>query len=203
MKRFSAAAAAVLMAASLTLALVSSPVGAAGSTGPKGDTVTEVELPAKAEKRTAKALKKLEEAQQEDPDVIKGPCIFGVGWCGKAGTDTGYLDCGGTLLKQIGVSWKANSGDDKIHLVPTNLGRASSGSPAVTIAGAHALYGDMHSCLDRHSLRVTVKSWPAIWQQLHCHIVYQIVGGGGSWDLEGHRRSNWRSYLGFWNKCAW
>ncbi len=139
----------------------------------------------------------------EDAIPQQGPCWFGLGWCSKAGTDTGYLDCGGVLLKQIGVSWKANRGYDSIHLVPTNAGRASSSSPAATIAGAHALYGDMHNCLDKHNLQVTVRNWNAIWQQLHCHIVFQIGGGGGSWDLEGHRRSNWGRYLLNWPPCSW
>ena len=200
MKRFSAAVAAVLVTASLTLMWVVSPVGAAGGDGPKGDTTIEVKVPDKVQKRTAEALRK---AQEEDPDAIDWPCILGFGGCGKASTDTGYLDCGGTLLEQIGVSWAANSSYDTIHLVPTNLGRASSSSPLITIAGADALYGDMHSCLGSHGLRVTVKNWNAIWQQIHCHIVYQIVGGGGSWDLEGHRSNNWRGYLLPWNRCAW
>ncbi|MCY3892539.1 MAG: hypothetical protein OXF65_04490 [Acidimicrobiaceae bacterium] len=203
MKRFSAAMTAVLVVASLTLTLVTAPAGAAGGKAREGDTTTEVEVPPKVEKRTAKALKALDDLPEDAKPQQFPPCIFGVGWCSKARTDTGYLDCGGTLLKQIGVSWKANRGYDTIHLVPTNLGRASSSSPAVTIAGAHALYGDMHKCLDLHNLRVTVKSWSAIWQQLHCHIVYQIVGGGGSWDLEGHRRSNWRRYLTSWPPCSW
>lgn len=201
MKRFSAAMTAVLVAASLTLALVAAPAGAADGKGSMGDTTTEVEVPRKVEKRTAKALKALEELP-EDAKPQQGPCWFGIGWCGKAGTDTGYLDCGGTLLKEIGVSWKANRGYDTLHLVPTNLGRASSSNAAATIAGTHALYGDMHRCLDLHNLRVTVRNWNAIWQQLHCHIVYQIGGGGGSWDLEGHRRSTWR-YLNPFSRCAW
>ncbi len=203
MKRFCAAMVSVLVAASLTLALIGTPAGAAGGKGRVGDTETEVEVPRKVEKRTAKIL----EAQEEIPEDAKpqqGPCWFGVGWCGNAGTDTGYLDCGGVLLDQIGVSWKSNRGYDTIHLVPTNAGRASSSSAATTIAGAHALYNDMHNCLDLHSLQVTVKSWAAIWQQLHCHIVYQIVGGGGSWDLEGHRRSTWRYLLPQWiGFCNW
>ena len=202
MKRFCTAIAAALVAASLTLTLVVAPAGAVEGKERTGDTTTEVEVPRKVEKRTTKALKEWEELP-EDAKPQQGPCWFGVGWCGKAGTDTGYLDCGGTLLKQIGVSWKANRGYDTIHLVPTNLGRASSSRPLVTIAGADALYGDMHNCLDLHDLDVTVRNWNAIWQQLHCHIVYQLVGGGGSWDLEGHRRSNWGRYLTSWPLCNW
>ncbi len=203
MKRFCTAIAAALVAASLTLTLVVAPAGAADGKERTGDTTTEVEVPRKVEKRTAKLFKEWEELP-EDAKPQMWPCIFGYGACSKAGTDTGYLDCGGTLLDQIGVSWKANRGYDSIHLVPTNLGRASSSSPAVTVAGAHALYGDMHNCLDLHNLKVTVKDWDGIWQQIHCHIVYQIVGGGGSWDLEGHRRSTWRYLLPQWLRaCSW
>ena len=61
----------------------------------------------------------------------------------------------------------------------------------------------MHLCLDRHDLDVTVRSWNDIWQQIHCHIVYQLISGGGSWDLEGHRSSNWSGYLLPWNYCSW
>ncbi len=120
------------------------------------------------------------------------------------GTDTGYLDCGGYLLDEIGVSWDANQGYDSIHLVPTDVARLGAlTSPTATITVADDLYWDMHNCLDLHDLRVTVRSWTAIWQQLHCHIVYQIVGGGGSWDREGHRCNNWARYLTSWPPCSW
>ncbi len=47
MKRFSAAVVAALVAASLRLALVAMPAGAAGVNGKVGDSATEVEVPRK------------------------------------------------------------------------------------------------------------------------------------------------------------
>ena len=103
-----------------------------------------------------------------------------------------------------GITWSANGEYDSIHVVPDrSRSRGSLTSPQATIAGASAIYTEMHLCLDRHDLDVTVRSWNGIWQQIHCHIVYQLIGGGGSWDLEGHRSSNWSGYLLWWNKCSW
>ncbi|WP_419864836.1 hypothetical protein [Candidatus Poriferisodalis sp.] len=131
------------------------------------------------------------------------PCFLGMGSCGRASTDTGYLDCADVTVDDIGVSWAANQGYDSIHIAPTDLGRAASlTSPAATIAAAWAMYREARSCLRSHSLTVSVRSWTAIWQQIHCHIVYQLVGGGGSWDLEGHRSAN-LGYLRPWKRCAW
>ena len=132
------------------------------------------------------------------------PCFFGLGSCDRVDPDTGYLDCADIAVDEIGISWSANGGYDSIHVVPTDLGRgASLTSPSATISGATTMYAEMHACLNRHGLNVTVRSWSAIWQQLHCHIVYQLLGGGGSWDLEGHRPSNWSGYLNPFRRCSW
>ena len=65
---------------------------------------------------------------------------------------------------------------------------------------ANAMYNGMLDCLDDHNFDPYVQNWDAIWQQLHCHVVYQI-DGGATWDLEGHRQSNWVGYLSPLNRC--
>ena len=61
----------------------------------------------------------------------------------------------------------------------------------------------MHDCLSLHGYSLRVRSSAAIWQQLHCHLVYNLFGGGGSWYLEGHRASNWFGYLNPSDECSW
>lgn len=211
MRRLIAALLAVLAAAALTLTMAT-PAQAAGEpvvdptgtadgaeTETEHDDAADVELPENIEELTAKAMR-------QHGGGARGamwPCFFGIGSCGRASTDTGYLDCADITVDDIGVSWAANQGYDSIHIAPTDLGRAGSlTSPAATISAAWAMYHEARSCLRNHSLTVTVRSWTAIWQQIHCHIVYQLVGGGGSWDLEGHRSAS-AGYLRPWKRCAW
>ena len=66
---------------------------------------------------------------------------------------------------------------------------------------ASGMSDGMHDCLDDNGFDPYVLDWDAIWQQLHCHIVYQI-GGGATWDLEGYRQSNWIGYLSPLNECS-
>ena len=195
MKRTLAATAAILTF-TLVLAL---PTGATGDDPPMGDADTSIDVPDDLERRTSKAMR-----QRIDDDERRWPCFFGFGSCDRVEPDTGYLDCADITVDEIGITWSANDEYDSIHVVPTDLGRGGSlTSPQATIAGASAIYAEMHLCLDRHDLDVTVRSWNGIWQQIHCHIVYQLFGGGGSWDLEGHRSSNWSGYLLPWNRCSW
>lgn len=104
------------------------------------------------------------------------------------------------LIREIGVSWDRKDGYDNIHVVPTSLGRVYS-PPGAT--EAYALYRAMHSCLNHHNLRVTVRSWTGIFHQLHCHLLGNALFGGASWDLEGHRAANWNPASWVWNGCNW
>ena len=195
MKQTLAATAAIL---TFMLVLVS-PTGATGDDSPLGDADTSIDLPDDVERHTSKAMR-----QPIDDDLRRWPCFFGFGSCHEVEPDTGYLDCADITVDEIGITWSANDGYDSIHVVPTDQGRVGSLlGPSATIRGASAIYAEMHLCLNRHNLSVTVRSWSAMWQQIHCHIVYQLIGGGGSWDLEGHRSSNWSGYLwpGHW--CSW
>ena len=98
---------------------------------------------------------------------------------------------------------RSRSDYDNIHVIPTDAARASvlsffasvSAGAAATTATAHSLYGQVHDCLDMLGYEVNVRSWSAIWQQLHCHLVFKLFGGGASWDLEGNRASDRWGYL--------
>ncbi len=114
-------------------------------------------------------------------------CIWGVGFCGsndpKPPTDTGYKKCGGYLLNQVGITYRAaGTRYDTIHVVPTRWGRLS--------AFALTMYTDIHKCMNKYNLKVNVRSWDSIKQQFLCHLLGQLVGGGSTWDLEGYRDSN-------------
>ncbi len=200
MKQTLAATAAIL---TFMLVLVS-PTGATGDDSPLGDADTSIDLPDDVERHTSKAMRANAMRQPIDDDLRRWPCFFGFGSCHEVEPDTGYLDCADVTVDEIGITWSANDGYDSIHVVPTDQGRVGSLlGPSATITGASTIYAEMHLCLNRHNLSVTVRSWSAMWQQIHCHIVFQILGGGGSWDLEGHRSSNWSGYLrpGHW--CSW
>ena len=193
MKRMLAAVV-VILTFTFVLAL---PAGATGDEPPQGDTDTTVDMPEDLERRTAKAMR------QRVDDPRRWPCFFGIGSCYQVEPDTGYLDCADITVDEIGITWSANQGYDTIHVVPTDQGRIGSlTSPAATIAGATAVYVEMHQCLNRHGLEANVRSWTGIWQQIHCHIVFQLIGGGGSWDLEGHRRGS-IGYLNPFRGCSW
>ena len=181
-----------------------SPTGATGDDSPLGDADTSIDLPDDVERHTSKAMRANAMRQPIDDDLRRWPCFFGFGSCHEVEPDTGYLDCADVTVDEIGITWSANDGYDSIHVVPTDQGRVGSLlGPSATIRGASAIYAEMHLCLNRHGLNVTVRSWSAMWQQIHCHIVYQLIGGGGSWDLEGHRSSNWSGYLWPGDRCSW
>ncbi|WP_419945534.1 hypothetical protein [Candidatus Poriferisodalis sp.] len=167
---------------------------------PVGDADTTIELPDDLERTVEKALRHA----NYNGSAARWPCFLGIGDCSRPSPDTGWLDCADITVDEIGVSWAANDGYDTIHIVPTDAGRGGSLiGPAATINGANLIFAEALLCLNSHNLSVTVNSWTAIWQQLHCHIVYQLLGGGGSWDLEGHRDTNWGGYLLPWNRCGW
>ena len=101
----------------------------------------------------------------------------------KPPTDTGYKKCGGYLLNQVGITYRAaGTRYDTIHVVPTRWGRLS--------AFALTMYTDIHKCMNKYNLKVNVRSWDSIKQQFLCHLLGQLVGGGSTWDLEGYRDSN-------------
>ena len=144
-----------------------------------------------------------EQSQDIQFDAI---CILGVGFCGsndpKPQTDTGYKNCGGFLLSQVGLTYRANGTSyTAIHAVPTRFGRLLSGSSYLT------MYNDIRGCLNKYRLleSVKVRSWTSIRQQLSCHLLGQYFGGGGStWDLEGYRDANyiWLANVGD-HMCNW
>ena len=211
MRRFLAAISAVLLATTLVATVATVTASAATATGEPDqitDTTTTVEVPDSVERQTAKAISQQRATAQNNGQRF---CFFGFGSCERADTDTGYHDCGGVLVDELGVSWNTNDGYETVHLVPTDEGRAliasiflgPTAAAAATIAGAHSMYNDMQDCLDLHDWDVDVYSWSAMWQQLHCHLVFSLIGGGGSWDLEGHRHSHWATYLARLPLCNW
>lgn len=111
-------------------------------------------------------------------------------------TDTGYLNCSSVYVDSIGLSYYGIGGYDTIHFEPSRVGRTASSSQ---------LYSEMISCLKRElHLWPHVKSWDSIFQQLACHNFGQLIGGGPTWDLEGHRGSKWNWWWGVWShRCNW
>ncbi|WP_419947300.1 hypothetical protein [Candidatus Poriferisodalis sp.] len=216
MRRLSAAILSVLCASALTVVLAT-PSGATGDAPvidpppvdkaddtdaaddatqePVGDTDTTVDIPDGFEEDVNRALRK-----RGSPRSARWPCFYGFGDCSYARTDTGYLDCNGRLIDELGVRYDARNGYDSIHVVPTTLGRAYS-PPGAT--ESVLLYNAMHSCLRRHSLSVTVLSWTAIWHQLYCHLLGNAIFGGASWDLEGHRDENRNPVSWVIRGCNW
>ena len=198
------------MSVLLVIGLLPQPVAATGETEEVDTTTDDIEVPDSVENDINKLIKK-GHIQTEPSDRIERFCLFGIGWCSRASTDTGYQDCDGHLLSELGVSWNANGSYDSVHLIPSNAARLTVLSliggvqsfASATTSVAWNMYWDMHDCLGLHGYSLTVRSWTAIWQQLHCHLVYNMLGGGGSWDLEGHRASNWFGYLNPADECSW
>ena len=95
----------------------------------------------------------------------------------------------------------AGTSYDAIHVDYNWRARLGAGPGLMSVTVANSMYNGMNDCLDDHGFNPYIRSWDAIWQQLHCHVVYQI-GGGATWDLEGHRASNWAGYLSPLNRCS-
>ena len=127
--------------------------------------------------------------------------LIGCGSSDMAEADTDYESCQTSWIDSIALSDDTGgTGYDTIHVDydwRARLGFANSTSVIV----AWSMYNGMLDCLDDNDFDPDVLSWDAIWQQLHCHIVYQI-GGGATWDLEGYRQSNWVGYLNLANECS-
>lgn len=117
--------------------------------------------------------------------------------------DTAYMSCQSSYIDAIALTYNSAGTDyDAIHIDYNWRARLGSVPGWDSVHVANSMYNGMHDCLDDHSFDPYVRSWDAIWQQLHCHIVYQLVGGGSTWDLEGYRTSNWAGYLAPWNGCS-
>ena len=131
----------------------------------------------------------------------------GAGSSGKPETDTGYKDCGSRWVNELGINfdWYENDAGEQIYdvlrIVPSRWARYLPG-PTESIAGF--VYNGMRKCLREHGWTVQWRSSSAMWQQIHCHIVGR-PGGGSTWDIEGHRKSNWWWYLTLapFHKCNW
>lgn len=112
-------------------------------------------------------------------------------------TDTGYMNCSSTLIDSIGVSYQRTDGYDIIHLEPSATGR--------WLYGSFEMYMDMVACFKTElHMWPQVRSWDSIYQQLACHKLGHFIGGGSTWDLEGHRRDNtfWLFTVAF-HQCNW
>ena len=115
--------------------------------------------------------------------------------------DTDYMSCRTSWIDAIALSRDvAGTSYDAIHIDYNWRARIAVGAAVTSVIVANTMYNRMHDCLDDHGFDPDVRDWDAIWQKLHCHVYYQ-VGGGATWDLEGHRRSNWVGYLGLHNGC--
>lgn len=117
-------------------------------------------------------------------------------------TRTGYQNCQSSWIDSIGINFDIEGTTyESIH-IDYNYWRVRWYAFSLASVGlADSMYDGMLNCIDDHGWDVQVRSWDAIWQQLHCHIFYQLAGGP-SWDLEGYRISNWLGYLSPANFCS-
>ena len=128
--------------------------------------------------------------------------IVGCGSNQRADADTAYMNCQSSWIDAIALSYNvAGTSYDAIHIDYSWQARIAIGAAVTSVLVTNTLYDRMHDCLDDHSFDPDVRSWNAIWQQLHCHVYYQI-GAGATWDLEGHRQSDWSGYLNPLNRCG-
>ena len=140
-----------------------------------------------------------------DRNTARWPSCWHLIGCGsgeRADADTAYMNCQTSWIDAIALSYNtAGTNYDVIHIDYNWRALIGVGGPVASVSVANTMYNRMHDCLDDHSFDPDVRDWDAIWQQLHCHVFYQI-GGGATWDLEGHRQSNWVGYLSLHNRCS-
>ena len=118
-------------------------------------------------------------------------------------TQTEYQNCQSSWIDSIGINFDIEDTTyESIHIDYSSW-RVRWYALSITRSAslANAMYDGMLDCIDDHNWDVQVRSWSAIWQQLHCHIFYQPAGGP-SWDLEGYRSSNWLGCLIPTNECS-
>ena len=96
---------------------------------------------------------------------------------GRPLTDTGYRPCRrGTWISEIGITYNIeDSHYSTIHIVPTPRARGVWGilNPDLS-ESARATYEEVIACLILLRFTATVLSWDAIYQQIACHITYNI-----------------------------
>ena len=159
-------------------------------------------------------IKRREIEIPEEGDRVERICWFGFGSCDDVIVQGGYRDCDGNFVNKVGINWNVEGTVyESIHVKPSWAARFSVlsifGGPgafaSATTATAWTMYNQIRDCLEEEDLLddTNVRSWTGIWQQLHCHIVYNLLGGGSTWDLEGFRPSNWVGYLNPTEECNW